>query len=82
MNTLSLALRNLLRNRRRSFATLLAMMVGGVCILLFGGYVQNIIFGCRPATCAAVDTCSCNIAITFYMAAAIRPPMALPTISR
>jgi putative ABC transport system permease protein len=45
MNTWSLALRNLLRNRRRSFATLLAMMIGGVCILLFGGYVQNIIFG-------------------------------------
>jgi putative ABC transport system permease protein len=45
VNTLSLALRNLLRNRRRSFATLLAMMIGAVCILLFGGYVQNIIFG-------------------------------------
>jgi putative ABC transport system permease protein len=45
MNTWSLALRNLLRNRRRAFATLLAMMIGGVCILLFGGYVQNIIFG-------------------------------------
>jgi hypothetical protein len=45
MNTWSLALRNLMRNRRRSFATLLAMMIGGVCILLFGGYVQNIIFG-------------------------------------
>lgn len=45
MNTLSLAFRNLLRNRRRSFATLLAMVIGGVCILLFGGYVQNIIFG-------------------------------------
>ena len=45
MNTLSLAFRNLLRNRRRSFATLLAMVIGGVCILLFGGYVQNIVFG-------------------------------------
>jgi len=45
VNTWSLALRNLLRNRRRSFATLIAMMIGGVCILLFGGYVQNIIFG-------------------------------------
>jgi putative ABC transport system permease protein len=45
MNTLSLALRNLLRNRRRSIATLLAMMIGGVCILLFGGYIQNIVYG-------------------------------------
>jgi putative ABC transport system permease protein len=45
MRTLSLALRNLLRNRRRSLATLLAMMIGGICILLFGGYIQNIVFG-------------------------------------
>ncbi len=45
MNTLTLALRNLLRNRRRSLATLLAMMIGGVCILLFGGYIQNIVYG-------------------------------------
>jgi putative ABC transport system permease protein len=42
MNTLSLALRNLLRNRRRSLTTLLAMIVGAVCILLFGGYSRNI----------------------------------------
>jgi len=45
MNTLSLALRNLLRNRRRSVATLSAMMLGGISVLLFGGYVQNIIDG-------------------------------------
>jgi putative ABC transport system permease protein len=45
MNTLSLALRNLKRNRRRSLATLLAMVVGGASILVFGGYVQNIVYG-------------------------------------
>jgi putative ABC transport system permease protein len=45
MKTLALALRNLLRNRRRSLATLLAMLVGSVSILLFGGYVQNIVYG-------------------------------------
>ena len=45
MNTVALALRNLLRNRRRSLATILAMMIGGVCILLFGGYIQNIVYG-------------------------------------
>jgi putative ABC transport system permease protein len=45
MKTLALALRNLLRNRRRSLATLLAMLVGAVSILLFGGYVQNIVYG-------------------------------------
>ena len=45
MNTFALALRNLRRNRRRSLATLLAMIVGAVSILLFGGYVQNIVYG-------------------------------------
>src|SRR5580658_4526638 len=45
MKTLSLALRNLLRNRRRSLTTLLAMVVGLVSILLFGGYRSNIVYG-------------------------------------
>jgi len=45
MTTLSLALRNLARNRRRSLATLLAMVIGSVSILMFGGYVQNIVDG-------------------------------------
>lgn len=45
MNTLSLALRNLLRNRRRSFTTLLAMVIGAVAILIFGGYSGNINLG-------------------------------------
>lgn len=45
MNTWLLALRNLLRNRRRSLATLLAMVVGLTAILLFGGYRSNILFG-------------------------------------
>ncbi len=45
MNTVGLALRNLLRNRRRSLATLLAMVIGGASMLLFGGYVQNIVYG-------------------------------------
>lgn len=42
MSTVSLALRNLLRNRRRSLTTLLAMIIGAVCILLFGGYSRSI----------------------------------------
>jgi putative ABC transport system permease protein len=45
MKTFSLALRNLLRNRRRSLTTLLAMVVGLVAILIFGGYRSNIIYG-------------------------------------
>src|SRR5476649_1171509 len=40
--TFNLALRNLLRNRRRSLTTLLAMVVGVVSILVFGGYSRNI----------------------------------------
>lgn len=42
MKTLSLALRNLLRNRRRSLMTLLAMVIGLVAVLLFGGYIRDI----------------------------------------
>ena len=44
MKTLSLALRNLLRNRRRSLTTLLAMIIGLVTILLFGGYSGNVMY--------------------------------------
>lgn len=39
--TLSLALRNLLRHRRRSLATLAAMAVGLASMLIFGGYARN-----------------------------------------
>lgn len=42
MKTLSLALRNLLRNRRRSLMTLFAMVIGLVAVLLFGGYIRDI----------------------------------------
>lgn len=42
MMTLSLAARNLLRNRRRSMSTLLALCIGSVAVLLFGGYSANI----------------------------------------
>jgi len=39
MNTLDLAWRNLLRNRRRSLLTLAAIAVGAAAIVIFGGYV-------------------------------------------
>jgi putative ABC transport system permease protein len=45
MKTLSLALRNLLRNRRRSLMTLFAMVIGLIAVLLFGGYIKNINYG-------------------------------------
>ncbi|MCX7278496.1 MAG: FtsX-like permease family protein [Burkholderiales bacterium] len=40
--TLNLAVRNLLRNRRRSLATLVSMSIGCAAILLFGGFSGNI----------------------------------------
>ena len=42
MNLWSLAFRNLLRNRRRSLATVLALAIGSSAILLFGGYTTNV----------------------------------------
>lgn len=42
MMTLQIAMRNLLRNRRRSLATLVAMSIGGAAILLFGGFSGDI----------------------------------------
>lgn len=47
--TLSLALRNLLRNRRRSISTLLALGIGSVAVLLFGGYSANIKYSMQTA---------------------------------
>ncbi len=44
MKTLAIALRNLLRNRRRSLTTLLAMTIGLSSILIFGGYARNSIY--------------------------------------
>ena len=45
MNFLSLAFRGLLRNRRRSLVTLMAMALGFAAIALFAGYTHNIYRG-------------------------------------
>ncbi|MBE0548938.1 MAG: ABC transporter permease, partial [Rubrivivax sp.] len=45
MKSLSLAWRNLLRNRRRSLMTLIAMVLGLVTVLLFGGYIKDLNYG-------------------------------------
>jgi putative ABC transport system permease protein len=45
MNTLIIAWRNIFRNARRSFTTLLAIAISAVAVLLFGGFVATIIFG-------------------------------------
>jgi putative ABC transport system permease protein len=49
MNSLGLAIRNLLRNRRRSVTTLLAMGIGLVSVLLFGGYIKDINYGLQTS---------------------------------
>lgn len=49
MKTWSLAIRNLLRNRRRSLATLLALAVGSAAILIFGGYTTNVRYSMTTA---------------------------------
>jgi putative ABC transport system permease protein len=46
---LSLAARNLLRNRRRSLATYFALALGTASILLFGGYRANIEYSMHTA---------------------------------
>jgi len=45
MNNLKLAVRNLLRNRRRSVTTILTMVIGMTALLLFGGFISSIYFG-------------------------------------
>ncbi|MBX9792904.1 MAG: FtsX-like permease family protein [Burkholderiaceae bacterium] len=45
MKTLSLAFRNLMRNKRRSLMTLFAMILGLVTVLLFGGYIRDLNYG-------------------------------------
>lgn len=49
MNPSMLAIRNLLRNRRRSLTTLVAMCIGLTSILVFGGYASNVIYGLQTA---------------------------------
>lgn len=45
MSNLNIAGRNLLRNSRRSLATLTTMIIGITALLLFGGYVASIYYG-------------------------------------
>lgn len=53
MNPFALALRNILRNRRRSIITMLAIVVGASTMLLFGGYVNSISHGLETGIIAS-----------------------------
>ncbi len=44
-----IALRNILKNARRSFTTALAIGIGGLAALLFGGFVTSIWFGVQTS---------------------------------
>lgn len=50
MNTLEIAWRNVRRNGRRSLLTALALAVGTLAILMFGGYVNDNVQGLQTAT--------------------------------
>jgi putative ABC transport system permease protein len=50
MTTLKIAFRNIFRNGRRSLMTVLAISVGGIAVLLFGGYVTAVILGFQTQT--------------------------------
>lgn len=48
-NWIKMAIRNILRNKRRSFVTLVAIGVGFAAVSLFGGYTDNTYFGLRES---------------------------------
>lgn len=54
MRTLTIALRNVLRNARRSLTTTVAIAVGAVAVVLFGGYVSAIVYGLQTSMVQSV----------------------------
>lgn len=50
MNTFSLAFRNILRNKRRTFLTLLAIIAGVTSIVVFGGFIEFTFQALREST--------------------------------
>ena len=45
-----IALRNVFRNKRRSLITILAISVGAIAIIMFGGFVNDSFYGLREST--------------------------------
>jgi putative ABC transport system permease protein len=50
MNTFNLAFRNILRNKRRTFLTLLAIIAGVTSIVVFGGFIEYTFQALREST--------------------------------
>lgn len=50
MKTISLSLRNILRNKRRTVLTLLSIVIGVVSLVLFDGFVNYTLWGLREST--------------------------------
>ena len=50
MKTISLSLRNILRNKRRTILTLLSIIIGVVSLVLFDGFVNYTLWGLREST--------------------------------
>jgi putative ABC transport system permease protein len=80
MMTLNLAVRNLLRNRRRSLATLLAMAIGSTAIIIVWRLQwQYQLRPCTPHTCrTGAATCRSSIVTFSFTAVVTRPRMPLP----
>ena len=76
MMTLNLALRNLLRNRRRSLATVLAMAIGSASILLFGGFSTNVNYELHARHVQKGGTCKFSTGTFTFTAAATQLPTA------
>ena len=45
ITSLFIALRNVLRNRRRTLVTLITLAIGEIALLIFGGYSNAVVHG-------------------------------------
>ena len=47
---LSVSFRNVFRNIRRSLITIIAISIGAISIIIFGGYINDMFYGLREST--------------------------------
>ena len=46
----SIAARNIFRNVRRSLITISAIAIGGIAVIIFGGYINDMYYGLKEST--------------------------------